>query len=275
MSSVWQDYGVYVNIDEEACGGNGHYMEGYEGCHCNPGYLQDPWNVDSCIEDPDYDRNATFEEGTLEDDILTALDMWASGNVDASELMNGTIILGQPVPGIRELISQRISQDWKLDDMNGMEHSSSTYYAQNLTLLEFFHTDCPYCHSQIPALKEFHANHSSNVSIISIGGYSMSDGNLNNVSNVENFTIEHNTTWTYLYDDSHSLMRSFGLGGYPSWVLLDGDQVVGRETGPLTYEELESFVESRSERVNLSEQMIDILEELNHWDVWHYYDFYH
>ena len=100
-------------------------------------------------------------------------------------------------------------------------------------------------------------------------------GNLNNVSNVENFTIEHNTTWTYLYDDSHSLMRSFGLGGYPSWVLLDGDQVVGRETGPLTYEELESFVESRSERVNLSEQMIDILEELNHWDVGHYYDFYH
>ena len=100
----------------------------------------------------------------------------------------------------------------------------------------------------------------------------MSGGNLDNVSSVENFTIEHNATWTYLYDDSHSLMRSFGLGGYPSWVLLDGDQVVGRETGRLTYEALEYFVESRSERVNISEQMIDILDYLGHWEQGHISD---
>ena len=37
MSPIWQDYGIYVDIDEDACSGNGHYMEGYEGCHCNPG----------------------------------------------------------------------------------------------------------------------------------------------------------------------------------------------------------------------------------------------
>ena len=148
MTSVWYDYGmeVKVMIDEEACGGNGHHMEGYEGCHCNPGYVQDPWNIDDCIEDPDYDKNATFEAGTLEDDILTALDQWSSGNVNANELMNGTILFGQEVPGITQLISQKISQDWKLDDIDGTEHSSSTYYEQNLTLLEFFHTGCPHCH---------------------------------------------------------------------------------------------------------------------------------
>jgi cytochrome oxidase Cu insertion factor (SCO1/SenC/PrrC family) len=271
MSSIWQDYGVYVNIDEEACGGNGHYMEGYEGCHCNPGYIQDPWNVDSCIDNPDYDKNATFEDGTLEDDILTALDMWANGNVNADELMNGTTILGQSVPGISQLISQRISQDWKLDDMNGTEHSSSTYYAQNLTLLEFFHTGCPHCHDQIPELQEFHTNHSSNVSIISIGGYSLG-GNMDNVSNIENFTVNHNTTWPYLYDDSNSLMHAFGMTGYPGWVLLDGDQVVGTTTGKKSYEQLESFVAERSARANISEQMIEILDYLGHWEQGHISD---
>ena len=271
MASVWYDYGMEVMIDEEACGGNGHHMEGYEGCHCNPGYVQDPWNIDDCIEDPDYDKNATFEAGTLEDDILTALDQWSSGNVNANELMNGTILFGQEVPGITQLISQKISQDWKLDDIDGTEHSSSTYYEQNLTLLEFFHTECPHCQDQIPALKEFHANYSSNVSVISIGGYSLG-GNVDNVSTMENFTIDHNATWIYLYDDSHQLMQVFEMNSYPSWVLLEGNQIVGRASGSKSYEQLVGLVEDRSEPVNLSEQMNLILENLEHWEAGHMSD---
>ena len=271
MSSVWHDYGVVVNIDEEACVGKGHYMEDYEGCHCNPGYMQDPWNINACIEDPDHDKNATFEEGTLEDDILTALDLWSSGNVNANELMNGTLLFGQEVPGITQLISLKISQDWKLDDMNGTEHSSSTYYEQNLTLLEFFHTECPHCQDQIPALKEFHANYSSNVSVISIGGYSLG-GNVDNISTIENFPVEHNTTWTYLYDESHQLMQVFGMNSYPSWVLLEGDQIVAHATGSKSYEQLVGLVEDRSEPVNLSEQMNLILENLEYWEAGHMSD---
>ena len=271
MASVWYDYGMEVMIDEEACGGNGHYMEGYEGCHCNPGYMQDPWNIDDCIEDSDYDKNATFAEGTLEDDILTALDQWSSGNVNANELMHGTILFGQEVPGVTQLISQKIPpQDWKLDDMDDTEHSSSMYYEQNLTLIEFFHTACQHCHNQIPVLKEFHTNHSSNVSVISIGGYSL--GGVDNASTIENFTIEHNTTWTYLYDDSNYLMNAFGMNSYPSWVLLDGDQIVGHATGYQSYEALESLVAERSARVNISEQMNLILENLEHWEAGHMTD---
>ena len=265
MLSIWRDYGIDVNIDDEACGGNGHYMEGYEGCHCNPGYIQDLWNIDSCIEDPDYDKDATFAEGSLEEEIRTALDFWSSGIVNDSQAMTGIEAL------IINYTSQKIAKDWKMNDINGSQHSSSAYYGQNLTLLEFFHTNCSHCEYQIPALQEFHANHSSNVNIISIGGYSMG-GNVDNVSNVENFTIEHNTSWTYLYDDSHSLMGAFGLNGYPSWILLDGDQIVGKHTGALTYEELEHFVESRSEKVNISEQMTEILDYLGHWEQGHISD---
>ena len=261
MLSVWNEYGIYVNIEEDACGGNGHFMEGYEGCHCNPGYMQDPWNVDTCIVDPDYDTNVTFADDSLEEQILAALNFWSSGMANESQTM----------AGIEALISQKIAPDWKLEDMNSTEHSSSTYYGPNLTLLEFFHTGCSHCHSQIPALNEFHANYSSSVSVISIGGYSLS-GNLDNVSNVENFTIDHNATWTYLYDNTHSLMGTFGLTAYPSWVLLDGDQIVGRHTGTMSYTQLESFVESRSEKVNLSEQMIMILDYLGHWEQGHISD---
>ena len=271
MSPIWQDYGIYVDIDEDACSGNGHYMEGYEGCHCNPGYIQDPWNVDSCIDDPDYDNNATFDEGTIESDIIAALDLWASGIVNASQFMRGTTYLDESVPGFRELISHLTPEDWKLEDVSGTEHSSSTYYKQNLTLIEFFHTKCGHCQSQIPALKEFQANHSSNVSIVSVGGYGMG-GNQDNLSTIENFTMDYNASWTYLYDDSHSLMKTFGFNGYPSWVLLDGDQVVGRETGKLSYDQLETFIQNRSERVTLSSQMVEILDYLVHWDQGHVSD---
>ena len=257
MSSVWYDYGMEVMIDEEACGGNGHHMEDYEGCHCNPGYMQDPWNIDDCIEDPDHDKNATFEEG-LESDIIAALDVWSSGLVNDSQAM----------ASIDLLMSQVFGSDWDLVDINGSQHSSSTYYEQNLTLIEFFHTDCSHCQNQIPALKEFHANHSSDVNIVSVGGYGLG-GNVDTTSTIENFTIDHNTTWTYLYDDSEQLMQVFGMNSYPSWVLLEGDQIVAQTSGSKSYEQLVGLVEDRSEPVNLSEQMNLILENLEHWEAGH------
>ena len=257
MSSVWYDYGMEVMIDEEACGGNGHHMEDYEGCHCNPGYMQDPWNIDDCIEDPDHDKNATFEEG-LESDIIAALDVWSSGLVNDSQAM----------ASIDLLMSQVFGSDWDLVDINGSQHSSSTYYEQNLTLIEFFHTDCSHCQNQIPALKEFHANHSSDVNIVSVGGYGLG-GNVDTTSTIENFTIDHNTTWTYLYDDSEQLMQVFGMNSYPSWVLLEGDQIVAQTSGSKSYEQLVGLVEDRSEPINLSEQMNLILENLEHWEAGH------
>ena len=135
MSSVWQDYGVYVNIDRGACSGHGHYMPGEDECMCDVGYLQDPMNVDICLEDPDYDHSSTltFEEGSVESHIITALDVWSSGYVDDA----------QAISVIDVLVSQEFGSKWDLVDVNGLEHSSSTYYDdQNLTLIEFFHTDC-------------------------------------------------------------------------------------------------------------------------------------
>ena len=45
------------------------------------------------------------------------------------------------------------------------------YYDDNLTLLEFFHTECSHCNTQIPTLKEFYSEYSDEVNVFSIGCY--------------------------------------------------------------------------------------------------------
>ena len=65
------DYNVQVLVEPDACSGYGHYMEGYDGCHCNPGYIQDSndtvFGMDVCIPDPDYEfTNVVFDEGSIE-----------------------------------------------------------------------------------------------------------------------------------------------------------------------------------------------------------------
>ena len=264
MSPVWQDYGIYVNIEDRgACSGHGHYMPGEFECMCDVGYVKDDMNSDVCLEDPDYDHSATltFENGSIESNIIEALDIWSSGYATENQVMIS----------IDALASQlQFGSEWVLVDINGSQHSSSTYYDdQNLTLIEFFHTDCSHCQNQIPSLKEFHANHSSNVTIVSVGGYGLG-GNTDNISTIQNFTIEHNTTWPYLYDDSNQLMQTFEMSSYPSWVLLDGNQIIAQHSGSLSYEALEAF--TYTETVNFTEHLLQIIGDLSHWKAGHFTD---
>ena len=67
-------------------------------------------------------------------------------------------------------------------------------------------------------------------------------------------------------------MQAFGVNNYPSWVLLEGDQIVGRSSGTKSYEQLVDLVEDRSEPVNLSKQINQILENLTHWEQGHMSD---
>ena len=245
MASVWHDYGIYVDIDEDACSGNGHYMdmdnntETPDECHCNIGYTVNPYNVDECIEDLEYDKaNVTFDEGSLETDIINALDVWSTGLFTDEQAM----------AGINTLITQIFGPDWKFSDTNNTLHKSSDYYSQNLTLVEFFHTNCLDCQNQVSILKEFNFNYSSNVNLMSVGGYNLTSS-LDNMSTIENFTIDNNVSWTHLYDDSSEMMQSFGLTEYPSWILFDGDQIVNTSQGPKDYGQLVDMVENRPNRL--------------------------
>ena len=271
MEAMWSDYKVQVLVEPDACSGYGHYMEGYDGCHCNPGYMQDSndtvFGMDVCISDPDYEfTNLVFDNGSIESQIISALDIWTASN--------GFISDENAMLGIESLISQTFGSKWDLNDIEGNEHSSKDYYKQDLTLIEFFHTDCPHCQTQIPVLKDFYSNYSSELNLLSIGGYSMGS-NKDNLSTLQDFTLEHNTTWPYLYDDEYSLIQVFEHTSYPSWTLLAGDmengnaQIVAKASGSQTYEELVEMVTNYTEPMNISVPMNHVLDNLTHWQKGH------
>ena len=275
MVSIWADYRVYVEIDEEACSGNGHYMEGYDGCHCNPGFMQDSndtyFGKDTCIADPNYNTlNLSFEQGSLEYDIITALEAWNEGG--------GIVTEDFALQAIEALISQRFPSSWTLAGTDNITYKSSDFYNNNLTLLEFFHTDCSHCNAQIPALKEFYNNYSSEVDIISIGGYPLGGDNVDNMSTISNFATEHNVSWPYVYDNEYNMMKAFGLNSYPSWVLLEGNlslgppQVIDIFSGKKSYEQLVDKLETRSSPINTTTQIVEIIDYLSHWNQEHISD---
>ena len=271
MEAMWSDYKVQVLVEPDACSGYGHYMEGYDGCQCNPGYIQDSndtvFGMDVCISDPDYEfTHLVFENGSVESQIISALDIWTASN--------GLISDENAMLGIDTIISQTFGSKWNLNDIDGNEHKSKDYYKQNLTLIEFFHTDCPHCQNQIPVLKEFYSNYSSEVNLLSIGGYSLGS-NKDNLTTLKNFSLEHNTTWPYLYDDQYSLIQAFGHNSYPSWTLLAGDmeggnaQIVATTSGSQTYEQLVEMVTNYTEPMNISVPMTNILYNFTHWQNGH------
>jgi cytochrome oxidase Cu insertion factor (SCO1/SenC/PrrC family) len=271
MEAMWSDYKVQVLVEPDACSGYGHYMEGYDGCQCNPGYIQDSndtvFGMDVCISDPDYEfTHLVFENGSVESQIISALDIWTASN--------GLISDENAMLGIDTIISQTFGSKWNLNDIDGNEHKSKDYYKQNLTLIEFFHTDCPHCQNQIPVLKEFYSNYSSEVNLLSIGGYSLGS-NKDNLTTLQNFSLEHNTTWPYLYDDQYSLIQAFGHNSYPSWTLLAGDmeggnaQIVATTSGSQTYEQLVERVTNYPDPMTLSVPMTNILYNFTHWQNGH------
>jgi len=275
MVSIWADYRVYVDIDEEACSGNGHYMEGYDGCHCNPGFMQDAndtyFGKDTCIADPNYSAlNVSFEPGSLEYDIVSAL--------EALNEADGVLSDDVALQAIDALISQHFPSSWTLTGTDNVTYKSNEFYDKNLTLLEFFHTDCSHCNAQIPALKDFHADYSDEVDIISVGGYTLGGGNVDNMSTITDFAEEHNVSWPYVHDDEYDMMRAFGLNSYPSWVLLEGNlssgppQVVDIFSGKKSYDELVEKIDNRSSPINATTQILEIIDYFGHWKQGHVLD---
>ena len=236
------------------------------------GYIQDEWNVDTCIPDPDYELgDLTFAEGSMEHDMIQALDAWSLLNA------NGLADEEDAMSTLDAYLSQMFGPYWNINDINGTKHKSTDYYNSNLTLIEFFHTDCGHCNTQMPALEEFHSNYSSEVNIISVGGSSLS-GNKDNLSEIQDFVSQHNASWTYLYDEDEILKSSFGLSGYPSWVLLEGDmgtgeaQIVNVSSGTKSYDSLVEMVTNYTATQDITESMDLILENLYHWRLGHVTD---
>ena len=137
------------------------------------------------------------------------------------------------------------AEEWKLEEAEtGDIYKSSDYYNDDqLTLVEFFHSQCGHCQNQAPVLREINGNYSSQINMFSIGGYKMGS-NTDSKSDIASFKFQyHNSEWLHLYDDTGELMRDYGFNSYPSMALVKNNEIVYEHSGGLTYHELSAEIE--------------------------------
>ena len=136
-------------------------------------------------------------------------------------------------------------EEWTLEEADtGVIYSSKDYYdGDQLTLVEFFQSQCGHCQEQAPVLKEINANYSSQINMFSIGGYKLGS-NTDSKSNVASFKFQyHNSQWPHLYDPTGDLMSDYGFSSYPSMVLIKNNEIVYQHSGRLTYDQLSAEID--------------------------------
>ena len=136
-------------------------------------------------------------------------------------------------------------EEWTLEEADtGVIYSSKDYYdGDQLTLVEFFQSQCGHCQNQAPVLKEINGNYSSQINMFSIGGYKVGS-NTDSKSNVASFKFQyHNSQWPHLYDSTGDLMRDYKFNSYPSVVLVKNNEIVYQHSGGLTYDQLSAEID--------------------------------
>jgi len=136
-------------------------------------------------------------------------------------------------------------EEWTLEEADtGVIYSSKDYYdGDQLTLVEFFQSQCGHCQEQAPVLKEINANYSSQINMFSIGGYKLGS-NTDSKSNVASFKFQyHNSQWPHLYDPTGDLMSDYSFSSYPSMALIKNNEIVYQHQGRLTYDQLSAEID--------------------------------
>tara|TARA_B100000959_G_scaffold6546_1_gene6677 strand:+ start:1362 stop:1985 length:624 start_codon:yes stop_codon:yes gene_type:complete len=143
------------------------------------------------------------------------------------------------------------AEEWKLEDpQTGEIFSSSDYYNDGLTFVEFFNTKCGHCQEQEPVLKKVYenymdeqsTNYSSSFHMFSIGGYKLGSGQ-DGATSISNFKTDYGSQWPHLYDTSGELMRDYGFSSYPSMVLIKNGEIVYSHSGKISESELSAQIE--------------------------------
>ena len=143
-------------------------------------------------------------------------------------------------------------EPWKLEEAStGVVYSSDDYYdTGELTLIEFFHSECSHCNSQAPILRDIYQNYmdessenyTSSFNMFSIGGYNLPSGT-DNKNDIADFKFKYTLEWPHLYDSSGELMRDYDFNSYPAMALVKNNEIVYYDTGTKTYEQLSIEIE--------------------------------
>ncbi len=132
--------------------------------------------------------------------------------------------------------------DFELKGLDGKQYRLSDYRGK-WVLVNYWATWCPPCREELPELEVFYNNHKDNDAVVL--GVAMERIEM---PRLKAFVDEQFLSYPILITEPAARTELGRVPGLPTSFLVNPKgELVAREVGPLTVEDLESFIESKSE----------------------------
>lgn len=130
-------------------------------------------------------------------------------------------------------------KDFQLSTIDGKEIRLSQLKGKPI-ILNFFTTWCPSCKEEMPALRKFYQNHSSDVHFFAVNYTAYEVGK---IDKIKEYVKENNMNFPVLLDESGEVGKLYEVLTLPTTFFLDSQgNIVKKHIGPLSYEEIEQII---------------------------------
>jgi cytochrome c biogenesis protein CcmG/thiol:disulfide interchange protein DsbE len=131
----------------------------------------------------------------------------------------------------------RVAPTYTLTGVDG-EPVSSADLAGKTVLVNFWNTWCIPCQQELPALKQFWADHQNDPDLVMLGIVRRDDK-----KTVKEFVDGEGIGWTVAFDPDNRAALDFGTRGQPeTFAISPSGQIVAYKPGPMTTADLEKFL---------------------------------
>ena len=115
---------------------------------------------------------------------------------------------------------------------------TSADLAGKTVIVNFWNTWCIPCQEELPALKQFYADHKSDGDVVMLGIVRRDDA-----KTVKQFVSGEGIGWTIALDPTKAAALDFGTRGQPeTFAISPSGQIVAFKPGPMSRTELEQFL---------------------------------
>jgi cytochrome c biogenesis protein CcmG/thiol:disulfide interchange protein DsbE len=155
--------------------------------------------------------------------VILALNVGSDPQADAQKNQ----LLGKPAPVL------------SLESLDGQPFTSADL-AGKTVIVNFWNTWCIPCQEELPALKQFYADHKSDGDVAMVGIVRRDD-----TKTVKQFVSGEGIGWTIALDPTKAAALDFGTRGQPeTFAISPSGQIVAFKAGPMSRAELEQFLDA-------------------------------
>lgn len=123
--------------------------------------------------------------------------------------------------------------DFKLQDLNGQQHSLKDMLARGPVLIAFFKVSCPVCQMTFPYLERLHRTG---------GGIQVVGISQDKTASTREFNSEYGVTFPTLLDDAaYTASNAYGLDAVPALFLVEPDGAVSMSVSGFSKKDLEAI----------------------------------